>query len=152
MKFLISSIMLVSLLSGLAGAILGFFGSLYIQRRSAKETRRAAGRALLAELVGNYESLKVHERPPEGFSRTVWDAQLPLIAQLLEWDELRLIATPYALAAEPLSRVPRILAYIHEGRFVEGSALLCSLREDLKDLPPRFLAAAQMLCKKVLTS
>src|SRR5713226_8983098 len=52
-KFVISAIMLASLLSGLAGAILGFFGSLYIQGRSAKETRRAAGRALLAELVGN---------------------------------------------------------------------------------------------------
>jgi hypothetical protein len=131
LKFQFNFTLLASLLSGLAGAILGFFGSLYAQRRSAKATQKGAGRALLAEIIGNYESLRASERPPEGYSRGVWDAQLPLIAQLLAWNELRLIATPYALAAEPLSRVPRLLAYIHEQRFIEGSALLNSLKEDI---------------------
>jgi hypothetical protein len=85
---------LVSLVSGgLAGGIVGLGGAWYWQRQA----RKAAGKALLAELFTNLErtlsAAPTSARHDPG--DTVWRSQMPLIAKLLRWPKLTTIVHAY---------------------------------------------------------
>lgn len=91
------------LIGAAIGAMIGFLGSVLLSWLAERSKQRAAGRALLAEIVSNLEALKYpSEHRPAGYSQTVWETQLPLVAALLHWNELQTVAEPYLLAAEPL--------------------------------------------------
>ena len=90
-----------NLLSGFVGAIVGVVGLLYVQRDAQAKARRAAGRAVLAEMFTNADralsassSLVLHE-----FTDFAWQQQMPLVAHLLSWQELKILVNTYDSAA-----------------------------------------------------
>jgi hypothetical protein len=171
-----------NLSSGLLGAIIGaaigsaagFLGSMFLNWQSDRSKCRAAGRALLAEVTRNFQVLGyVGEHRPAGYSEVVWETQLPLIAQLLNWEELRVIAEPYVDAREPLlgfdladalrSQGEARRANVAEGtrglfqmlgigRFDRSAEeVLRKCQEDLAKVRVKFSVAAEVLKRKVLT-
>jgi hypothetical protein len=85
---------LVSLVSGgLAGGLVGLGGAWYWQL----QTRKAAGKALLAELFTNLERTLSAATTPARHDPgdTVWRSQMPLIAKLLRWPKLKTIVHAY---------------------------------------------------------
>lgn len=83
------------------GALAGFVGSVFLNWRIARQTRRAAARAVLAEMFTNAEralgaesTLVIHE-----FFDTAWRTQLPLVAALLRWSDLKTLVRAYDGAA-----------------------------------------------------
>lgn len=88
---------LVTLLAALAGALIGFFGSLMLQTQAAKREQRAAGRAVLAEMFTNLDRALGAEstRVIHQFLDAAWREQLPLVAKLLKWKELKKILSAY---------------------------------------------------------
>ena len=92
-----------ALVGGLAGAYVGYRGALRVQRQEDESRCKAAGRTLLAEIITNHRALEyVGEHRPAGFRQSVLEAELPMLARLLDWKELRIALEPYLLAAEPL--------------------------------------------------
>lgn len=86
-----------NLSSGLLGALIGFAGSVLLHWRSNRSNRRAAARAVLAEIFTNAalalsaESTRVYHE----FLDAAWRTQLPLVAQLLKWPELKGLVGAY---------------------------------------------------------
>ncbi len=98
-------------LGALIGAIGGFLGSLAVQRRAQKEARIAAGRAVLAEMFANADralsaksTFILHE-----FTDFAWREQLPLVAHLLDWNELRTLVNTYDSAARAFENAKDVL-------------------------------------------
>jgi hypothetical protein len=90
-----------NLLSGFVGAVVGVIGLLYVQRVAQSAARRAAGRAVLAEMFTNADralsarsTLVLHE-----FTDFAWQQQMPLVAQLLNWNDLKILVNTYDSAA-----------------------------------------------------
>ena len=97
-----------NLLSGLAGAVigsvLGFLGSVFLDWKAKRSNRKAAGRAVLAEMEMNVQALQVAvQHPPvqvPQISSDVFSKNLPLVAQMLDWSVLQEIVKAYDYAAE----------------------------------------------------
>jgi len=134
-----------------------------VQRQEDESRCKAAGKALLAEMIKNHRALKyVGEHRPTGFSQTVLEAELPLLAKLLDWKELRIALEPYLFAAEPLHGFfiadelrNRTLAYKFAGNPVSyernAQEVLKKCQEELAKVRQKFAEAAEMLRAKVLT-
>jgi hypothetical protein len=137
------------LVGAIAGSILGsavtYLGAAILQDRESKQKQRAAVRALLAELVQNYQSLRdypKHGGPPGGYSEQTWQSQLPLIVQGLTWEELRMASAAYLVAGGPLTRPNRIW---------DDTAGGMQLRKQLSEASGLFQDAADVIGEKVLT-
>jgi hypothetical protein len=99
----LSSGLIGAAIGAVIGSVLGFLGSVLLNWLGERSKRKGAGRALLAEMVSNMTALNyVGDHGPAGYSQNVWETQLPLVAALLDWKELQIVAEPYLLAAEPL--------------------------------------------------
>ena len=92
---------LAVVVSALLGAAIGGLFSLGLYLRAQSEARRAAGRAVLAEMFTNADralsaktTLVLHE-----FTDFAWQQQLPLLAHLLNWDDLKTLVNTYDSAA-----------------------------------------------------
>ncbi len=87
----------------IAAALSGFF-LLWHQRNQGRDQMRAAARAVLSEMLANAKlachaaSVVQPQIPFESagrFSRAAWSEQLPLVAQLLNWDSLTKVRGAY---------------------------------------------------------
>ena len=153
-----------ALVGGLAGAYVGYRGALRVQRQEDESRCKAAGKALLAEIIRNHRALEyVGEHRPAGFSQSVLEAELPMLARLLDWKELRIVLEPYLLAAEPLLGFSiadelrnRTLAYKFAGNHAvsferNAQEVLKKCQEELAKVRQRFAEAAEVLRSRVLT-
>jgi len=93
--------LLGSVIGGLIGAIVGFLGSRRLQRDTEETQRKAAGRAVLAEMFTNADRALSAEstRVLHEFLDAAWRAQLPLVAQSLTWPNLKKVVSAYDAAA-----------------------------------------------------
>jgi uncharacterized membrane protein len=153
-----------ALVGGLAGAYVGYRGALRVQRQEDESRCKAAGKALLAEIIRNHRALEyVGEHRPAGFSQSVLEAELPMLARLLDWKELRIALEPYLLAAEPLLGFSiadelrnRTLAYKFAGNHAvsferNAQEVLKKCQEELAKVRQKFAEAAEVLRSRVLT-
>lgn len=170
----LSSGLLGAVIGAAIGSVIGFIGSIFLNWRNDLGKCKAAGRALLMEVARNHEALAyVGDHRPAGYSEVVWETQLPLIAQLLKWKELRIVAKPYVDAREPLigfdladelrSRGETRRLNVAEG--ARGIAQLLGVgqfdrnaeevikkcQEELEKVRLKFAEAAEILRRKVLT-
>ncbi len=128
-----------------------------MQRQEDESRCKAAGKALLAEIIRNHRALEyVGEHRPAGFSQSVLKAELPMLARLLDWKELRIALEPYLLAAEPLLGFSiadelrnRTLAYKFAGNPVSfernAQEVLKTCKEELAKARQKFAEAAEVL-------
>jgi gas vesicle protein len=170
----LSSGLLGAVIGAVIGSLVGFLGSMFLNWQNDRSKCKAAGRALLAEVSRNYQALAyVGDHRPAGYSEVVWETQLPLIAQLLKWEELRVVAEPYIDASEPLSgfeladelrsrgEVRRLnagegsrslLPMLVAGQFDRNAEeVLKKCQEELAKVRNKFDAAAEVLRRRVLT-
>src|SRR5215469_12666270 len=82
---------IATLVASLVGALCGFFGSVFAQKREHNDARRAAGRAVLAEMFTNADRALSAESTLvlQEFTDFAWRQQLPLVAHLLNWEDLK---------------------------------------------------------------
>lgn len=83
------------------GSALGFIGSAFLHWRNGQRNRRAAARAVLAEMFANADralsaesTFVFHE-----FLDGAWRTQLPLVAEFLSWPNLKTLVNAYDAAA-----------------------------------------------------
>ncbi len=102
---------LITLLVGVIGALLGAFGALLVQKSAQAEARQAAGRAVLAEMFTNADralsaksSLVLHE-----FTAFAWQQQLSLVAQSLNWEQLKILVNTYDSAARAFENAKEVI-------------------------------------------
>jgi len=139
------------------GALIGGVSVWLMQKREQRIARRGAGRALTVELLNNCYAIKafaitVAQNPgstigPGIFpkiTRNTFDQDLPLIASLLRFDDLRRVALPYSVGYGPytmldavVSARPQVLDQIGLNVVNQTSIM--------------FLDALEVLSKKVLT-
>jgi hypothetical protein len=100
-----------NLLSGFVGAVVGVIGLLYVQQRAQAEARRAAGRAVLAEMFTNADralsaksTLVLHE-----FTDFACQQQMPLVAHLLNWEDLKTLVNTYDSAARAFENAREVI-------------------------------------------
>ncbi len=103
-----TAIELSNLASGLLGAIFGalgsFLASLILSRLSHRRRCKGAGRAVLAELCGNYEALQSIEHvKPGGYREEMWKEHKPLVAYLLKPKDLEVVTEAYTSARQLLA-------------------------------------------------
>jgi len=159
----LSSGLLGAVIGAVIGSLAGFVGSMFLNWRIDRSKCRAAGRALLAEIIRNFQALAyVGEHRPAGYSENVLKAQLPLVAKLLSWRELQTVLEPYLLAAEPLygfSVAEDLREKTREYQFAgnhavnyEGNAqqVLKKCQEELAKVREKFARAAEVLRHSVL--
>ena len=92
-------------LSGFAVAflasILSYAGASRLQNRAEKRRRKAAGGAVLAEMILNAH--RAIDAPSttirHDFVESVWVNQLPYLSMLLNWDDLHRVVSTYDAAA-----------------------------------------------------
>lgn len=150
-------------IGGLAGGYAGYRGALRVQNREDRERCKAAGRALLAEMIKNYRALDyVGEHRPAGFTETVLETELPLVARLLTWKELQTVLEPYLLAAEPLYGFSvaedlrnKTRAYQAAGNHAvnferNAQEVIKKCQEELAKVREKFACAAEVLRHNVL--
>jgi hypothetical protein len=109
----------VALLSAIVGGFIGFHGASRLREHEQRDRQRAAGRALLVELMANYkgpESLEkdlydeVPGRWPDFmtsyyYAKNVWQETLPLVSPMLRWSELEKLATAYQSFEKALDKI-----------------------------------------------
>jgi hypothetical protein len=156
------------LLSGFFGAILAvilsYFGALQLQRREQRSRQRGAGRALVAELETNRRAVEKLARdlsPAKALSDSavsysdgVWREQLPLVAQLLDWNQLQMAARGYflwpglcaTLEATSWSAV-RTVQDVDTNRERHER-----IRSELNSLAEAFRQASEVVAKRVLNA
>lgn len=136
----------------LAGAWLGVRGAFQVQVQSDVSRRVGAGRTVLVEMRDNCEILLSASgailevgpyRPVQNFSTTAWTRHSPLLANLLEWEELDSVSIAYSSGASILNFV----ASIPEGRDVRQFGL----REQFASIAEKHVAPMSMLARKVLS-
>ncbi len=100
-----------NLLSGFLGAVVGVIGLRSVQRRAQAEARRAAGRAVLAEMFTNADralsarsTLVLHE-----FTDFAWQQQMPMVAHLLTWHDLKILVNTYDSAARAFENAKDVM-------------------------------------------
>ena len=88
---------LTTLLGGLAGGYLGYWGALRVQRIEDQERGKAAARAVLAEMFTNVDRALSAEstRVLHQFLNAAWRQQLPLVAKTLCWADLKKLVNAY---------------------------------------------------------
>jgi hypothetical protein len=95
---------IVVLASAVIGALLGGYFLLRQQRNQRCDEMRAAARAVLSEMLDNAREAAFAQglvMPPlpftasDRFSRATWSEQLPLVAQLLNWQALLKVRRAY---------------------------------------------------------
>jgi hypothetical protein len=141
----------------LLGALIGGFSVWLAQKREQRIAMRGAGRALTVELLHNCYMLKafattVEQNPgtivgpgilPK-ITRNTFDQHLPLIASLLRFDDLRLVARPYWVGYGPYAMLDTMVS-------VHPQALDQSGLKIVSDTSKMFLDALEVFLKKVLT-
>jgi hypothetical protein len=144
-----------NLLSGFVGAVVGVIGLLYVQHRTQAEARRAAGRAVLAEMFTNADralsaksTLVLHE-----FTDFAWQQQMPLVAQLLNWVDLKTLVNTYDSAARAFENAREV---IHEGeqQVMDQSGKVRDLGRIgswFRDVAQEWIVAMRILQRTVLT-
>jgi hypothetical protein len=115
--------LLGSVIGGLIGAIVGFFGSRRLQRDADKTQQQAAARAVLAEMSTNLEraldaesTRQIHE-----FFDAAWRSQLPMVAQLLKWPDLKKLISVYDYAARAYENSLDVLRHLEDQKRELGS-------------------------------
>ena len=100
-----------TLVGTVCGAIFGFLGSVYAQRSERNDLKRAAGRAVLAEMFTNADralsaksTLVLHE-----FTDFAWRQQLPLVADLVSWDDLKTLVNTYDSAMRAFENAKEVV-------------------------------------------
>lgn len=85
------------LIGAVIGSVLGFLGSVIVDQRKERERRKAAGRAVLAEMIINAGRVLSAEATTLQYELVdhVWRQQLPLVATLFDWDKLRKLVVAY---------------------------------------------------------
>lgn len=89
------------LLGAAIGAVLGFLDSVFLNWWNDRQGRKAAGRAVLAEMFANLDRALSAEstRVLHEFLDSAWHTQLPLAAQLLKWPDLKKLVSAYDSAS-----------------------------------------------------
>ncbi len=135
----------------LAGAWFAIRGAFKVQRHTEVSNRIGAGRAVLAELRDNAEVLLIAAstftgvgpyRPVQQFRTEIWGRHLPLLANLLSWNELELVLTAYNEG----SAVFDLAMSIPESR----DATLLRLRQEFVDIAKKHLEPMSVLTRTVL--
>jgi len=159
-------------IGAIIGSLLGFLGSYVLNFLDQRSKQKAAGRALLAEIIRNLTALGyVGDHRPAGYSQNIWETQLSLVAALLNWAELQIVAEPYLLAAEPMhgysiaetmrekgfqvaqSSSPSFSATFRSGRYAgRANEIIKKSQIDLEQVKGKFAKAAKILARKLLTS
>jgi len=125
-----------NLTSGLVGAVIGaiagFVGSVLLNWRTTRQTQRAAARAVLAEMFTNADralsaesTLVFHE-----FLDGAWRTQLPLVAELLRWPDLKILVNAYDSAARAYENARGELPMIERETQIVGSAFSVQRRRE----------------------
>ncbi|HUY27656.1 MAG TPA: hypothetical protein VMV27_09575 [Candidatus Binataceae bacterium] len=139
-------------IGGILGGYFGYRGALRVQNREDANRCRAAGRALLIEVSRNYQALEdVQNYEVPGYSDAVWYTQLPLVAQLLTWDDLQTLAEPYIKACGPLSALGQAAELKSKGQETPAGKLSQNSRQQLWEVRKMLGTASEMLRHKVLT-
>jgi hypothetical protein len=121
------SIDLSNLASGLVGAIIALLGKSIASWLNHKRERKAAGRALFAELCGNHKALQdIGRIKPAGYREDIWERQKPELTLLLEPDELEVVINAYAAARQLLSGY----------EFLDKYYLIAEMRGPLQSVRP----------------
>jgi hypothetical protein len=107
-----------NLTSGLVGAVIGaiagFLGSVLLNWLGARLNRRAAARAVLAEMWANADralsaestsAIALHE-----FWSGAWRTQLPWVAAFLRWPDLKILVSAYDSAERAYENARDVLA------------------------------------------
>ena len=135
-----------SLTSGLIGAVLGFVGALLITWWNNRSRRKAAGRALIAEMFINADRALSAESTDvtHEFFDFVWREQLPLISQLIRWADLKKVVTAYDSSARMFENAHEIL---ERHRFIDEnirptSGLLEARQHELNKIHSGFQSVA----------
>jgi hypothetical protein len=102
---------IATLMGTAVGAFLAFFGTVYAQRSERNAARRAAGRAVLAEMFTNADralsaesTLVLHE-----FTDFAWRQQLPLVADLISWEDLKVLVNTYDSATRAFENAKEVV-------------------------------------------
>jgi len=148
----------MNLISAVVGALIGGVSVWIAQRREHRVTMQGAARALLLEMLVNCHAIKafvttVAQNPsmtigPGIFPKVIrntFDQHLPLVARLLQFDDLRRVARPYT--AEGYGSYVMLDAMISAKPQALGPAGL----KIINDTSIMFLDALEVLEKKVLT-
>lgn len=142
---------IATLIATLAGAVFGFSGSVYAQRRERADARRAAGRAVLAEMFTNADralsarsTMVLHE-----FTDFAWRQQLPLVADLVSWEELKTLVNTYDSAMRAFENAKEIVSRRSDPGAAENSNL-GRMSSWFHDVAAEWVAAMRILQKTVL--
>jgi hypothetical protein len=145
---------LIGLLGGLGGAAIGVFGSLHIQRRSELQARRAAGRAVLAEMFTNADralsaetTLVLHD-----FSDLAWQQQLPLLAHLLNWGDLKTLVNTYDSAARAFENAKDAMRIEEKSSSQASDPEIARVISWFREVAKEWIAAMRILQSVVLNA
>ncbi len=146
-----------ALVQTLLGALIGGVAVWLAQKREQRVAMRGAGRALAMELLDNCYAIKafaitVAQNPGRTIgpgilpkiTRNTFDQDLPLIASLLRFDDLRRVARPYSLGYGPYMMLDALVSA--RPRVLDQAGL-----NIVNDTSIMFLDALKVLEKKVLT-
>ncbi len=141
----------------LVGALIGGVSVWLAQKREHRLATRGAGRALAVELLSNCYAIKsfavtVAQNPGKTIgpgifpkiTRNTFDQDLPLIASLLRFDDLRRIARPYSVGYGPYMMLDALVSAKPQPLNPIGLKIV-------NDTSIMFLDALEVLKKTVLT-
>lgn len=145
-----------ALVQTLLGALIGGVSVWLAQKREHRIAMRGAGRALAVELLNNCYGIKafaitVAQNPEKTIgpgifpkiARNTFDQDLPLIASLLRFDDLRRVARPYSVGYGPYTMLDAMVS-------AKPQALGSIGLKVVNDTSVMFLDALEVLEKKVL--
>ena len=96
------------------GAIAGFLGSMLLNWRGTQLNRRAAARAVLAEMWANADRALSAESTSAAalheFWSGAWRTQLPWVAAFLRWPDLKILVSAYESAERAYENARDMLA------------------------------------------
>ena len=144
---------IATLFATAGGAICGFFGAVYAQRRERNDAKRAAGRAVLAEMFTNADralsarsTLVLHE-----FTDFAWRQQLPLVADLVSWEDLKTLVNTYDSAMRAFENAKEVIRRRSDSATSETyEPNLGRMASWFHDVAEEWVAAMRVLQKAVL--
>jgi hypothetical protein len=141
----------------LVGALIGGVPVWLLQRREQRITRKGAGRALAVELLNNCYQIKAFvltlaQNPGTTLgpgilpkiTRNTFDEELPLIANLLRFEDLRKVARPYSVGYGPYVMLDAMVSARPQPLGPTGIKVI-------NDTSIMFLDALDVIERKVLT-